>query len=157
MPYFLVPLAFGAPRPPPHTSLSLAHAVLIDPDAGLGVVRFSGSLSAREIREAMRDVFEDERWRPGFDTLWDGRSVLSYEIDPDDPAQTAPLVEYFRERGGGGRAAVLAEGHMAYTSVFMGRLYTVTDQARMVGVFWSVEEALAWLGIRERPASVADL
>ena len=66
----------------------------------LGVLLFDGTLTAADVDQAERALFADDRWRPGFDVLWDGRGARSIDIGHE---QVGPLLGALRAAEAAGR------------------------------------------------------
>jgi hypothetical protein len=125
----------------------MAYAYQIYPALRFGRVTFTGTVNGASIREAMTSLFNDARWEPGFDVLWDGRKVQRLLLEMKDVQEIADLTGMLREEMGEGRAAVITTRDVDYMS---GQLLLARSRrrpGRVVRFFERIEEALAWLGI----------
>lgn len=128
--------------------MSFKHHVY--PEGSIGVIRLSGVVSADEILSAIRDLYTDERWEPGFGTLWDSRDVRQLVILPEDLPGIRRTSSELIARQGMGKIAVVASRDLDYQIaklVLMQRQVPIREAA----VFRSLTEALAWLGVQDHP------
>ncbi len=62
----------------------MAMTCRIYPDRQLAVIVAEGRVTGGNIRQAMAEVFHSPQWHPGFDAIWDARSVSELLISLDE-------------------------------------------------------------------------
>jgi hypothetical protein len=121
-------------------------AVKIEADHASRLIRLEldGQLETKEMIEAVEEVLRAIGGRPGYDFLSDHRKVTRPATAEQVKAVLARLGEEGDLLKGSKFAVVVGQG----ASYGMMRLMAVhaTDIGVEVGVFWTMEEALAFLG-----------
>jgi hypothetical protein len=111
-----------------------------------------GTITDADILEAYKKLYEDERWKPGFNEIVDGRNAQPGGVTIDGLRQLEKLVErYTAGKCEGFRTAIIAPKDLSYG---LGRLYEALSEnsPESVRVFRDPGEALKWVGFDE-PAS----
>lgn len=129
--------------------------VCLRPALRLGLVAFSGAIDADAIVRALRALVLDPRWTRGCVTLWDGRSIRSLDLTPEDVARIAAAVRALEEPRGEGSAAVVV---LREVDLLAARLLVERTRGRApreVRIFDAFGPAAAWLGLS--PADTARL
>lgn len=120
----------------------MKHLIRIVPQAELALVRFHGRVDLSSLFEVLR-ALPGEGFEPDYKILWDGRGVGETVLRPGDLER---LMKVCGERSGGerGREAAVVGRPLDYSVV---HLYKALAQRRgyEVGVYWRLEEALAYL------------
>lgn len=124
----------------------MAFQLRLYPDRALAVVNWQGTVTGEEIEQAMQDLFEDDRWQPGFRHVWDGRGIHVLSLGLSDLRSVAQALRRLHPRMGDGRAASILpeDSHWA-----VGRLLVLYSRLTLphVLVCRSAREAAEWLEI----------
>lgn len=121
--------------------MAFQHVVL--PRHHLAVVTFYGSVKGSDICAAIRAVYTDPDWCPGYGKLVDARRVESLDVSPADLRRVAESGDE-RLAGAGGLAVVQCNW---LVRAIAGLGLRAMPFRRPVAVFEALEPALAWLGI----------
>lgn len=119
----------------------------------VAVVSFGEVASGTDLIDAPTAMVHDPRWQPGFDSLWDFRLVRSLVVTEQEAHAVAGLSARLADRFGEGRGALAVSREVDYA---IGRLieHRNVNERRTLRVFWSMAEALGWLGIDPWPNGI---
>jgi hypothetical protein len=125
--------------------------VVVDAEQHLATFTARGSVSTALIIEALERFWNDPHYRPTMHRLWDCRDATVTWSNADVQA----LVELFQRYAAAhttGRAAFVMGSPAAYGIVRMMQIYAeIAGLPPNLEVFSSLDEALAWLGVRGEP------
>jgi hypothetical protein len=116
----------------------------IDPTQRLATIRLSDTVTGDEFIQAVTDMLGDERWQPGFNSMWDGRYVTALNLEPERAREFIKRMGAVRDRRGAGKTAVVVARELDYA---MARFFSLAIKvtARQINVFRTVEDAQRWL------------
>jgi hypothetical protein len=123
----------------------MAFSYVIDGANRLATGTLSGSVSGAEMAYALRTVYQDVAWQPGFDTLWECSGITQLLLERNDLATLVGLHREFIGRAGSGLEIIVVTRSLDHV---MAKVYAVMmrSQARRVRVCRSVAEAAEFLG-----------
>ena len=132
---------------PAYNPLPVAFSYAIDSAKQFATGTFSGSVTGAAIASAMRTVYEDVEWRPGFDTLWECTGITELLLGRHDLASLVALHREFGVAAGTGLEIIVVSRSLDHV---MAKVYGVMmrNQARRVHVCRSVAEAAELLDRR---------
>lgn len=122
--------------------------VRVFPDLKLGVGWLRGIVTGQEYLTCIRTMFGDALWQPGYGTIWnivDASEVVFLPQDIDDITTTW---ERLRDRRGHGKLAFVV-GRPVVHDLFFLLAVKDKDSNRPTALFWSTDEALKWMGVKE--------
>jgi hypothetical protein len=113
---------------------------MIDRTKRLAVGTLSGSVDGAASANAIRTVYEDVEWQPGFDTFWDCTGITELLLGPKDLASCVALHRAFGAHAGNGLEIILVSRPLDHA---MATIYGVLmrNEARRVRVCRSAGEA----------------
>ncbi|MDQ1423155.1 MAG: hypothetical protein QOD72_653 [Acidimicrobiaceae bacterium] len=111
------------------------------PDA---LVTISGAMTVEGNRAWLGELVGDPRWRPGMKTLVDGTALIAGEFASDDVWAVAATTVDDEVSWGEGFSAVVVDNPGIYGLLRIWQVAT-TDMEWRTGIFYSREDALAWL------------
>ena len=120
----------------------------------IGVIRLYGGVAGAELVEAVKTLYSDGDWHPGFRILWDTRAVTRLVLAPEDTNAFTRAVSERIERIGQGRTAVVTVGFETYMSGLLLAIRSRKLSQREIEMFSDLASALAWLGIDELPPAL---
>lgn len=123
----------------------------------LGVIRFTGTVTGKDLVASSREFFSDARWRAGYRVLWEASTVERLILEPRDSAHFASARKDLGLRAGPGRSAVLANGFEVYASALILKVYTHQPFGREVRLCRHLHEAMAWLNLDLEPTELIAL
>jgi hypothetical protein len=124
----------------------------IYPEHSIGVGWLRGRVTAESFVSALRKLYADPAWRPGFCTLWDAREITEMLIVPADiPVIGQDSLTYSALRGTGKVAMVV--GRQLDYDILQLLIIRRQSQVRPVRLFWTIRDALEWLD-RDIPPDV---
>jgi hypothetical protein len=110
-------------------------------------VTTAGLASQEGLTAYTREVLNDSRWRPGMRLLTDHRELDWSALSPSDLRERVDTVLRERERLGPARLAVVVGRKLEYGFQRMMMAYSEEQRGDTeIGVFYTVEDARAWLG-----------
>jgi hypothetical protein len=116
----------------------------IDNESGLLLRKIEGEVEPAEIIASLQDSFRHPDYRPGMDSLTD-MSEFAFKSTSTDIKQFAGFMLDQMDMVAGTRAAVVVSRAVDYG--FTRMLQALVDVPGIeVAVFYSVEEAMQWLG-----------
>lgn len=127
----------------------------IDAARGVGLLRFSGTLTGPDLVRATHDFYGDAAWQPTHRALWDTRAVERLIIEPTDTTQFVAALLSLRPLIGDGKTAAVTATVEVYFIARLIRELSLRNTDRQVEVFERLEDALAWLGLEEIPPELA--
>ncbi|HET6569367.1 MAG TPA: hypothetical protein VFG50_15470 [Rhodothermales bacterium] len=123
-------------------------SVRVFPDLKLGVGWLRGSVTGPQYLGCIRALFTDELWQPGYATLWQVSEASEVVFLPKDIDDVMSAWDELRERRGDGKLAYVV-GRPVMHDLFFLLAVKDKDSNRPTALFWSVEEALKWIGVKE--------
>jgi hypothetical protein len=129
-------------RSPP---LAIRHT--IHEDLGIVVSTWTGPASDSELVSRCRELYEDERWRPGFHEVVDLREAGMAEVSGSALQALAEMVDSYAE-GHAFKTAIVAPENLPFGLARMYEAYAL-ESPESVKVFRELEDALEWIGIRQ--------
>ena len=127
----------------------------IYPEHSLGVARLQGSVTVDSLSSGITGLYSDERWQRGYATLWDLSGITELILSPDDMTEILALLRGLGDVRGGGLVAFVVGRELDWEvfSLFVYKDSPVSKRAS--GMFWEMQEALAWLGVHNLPPAAA--
>ena len=118
----------------------------IDSSRGVVFTTASDSFTVDELLAHKAALLADERFRPGLKELADARGVKGLSLGPADIRRLASFDLAHKDNLGGYSLALVVPDAAAFG---LARMYQQITEANLphVGVFRSIEEAAAWLGV----------
>lgn len=127
----------------------MPYTIEIQPDRLLSVVRLSGYVNADELERAAEEQSKHADFKPNFDSLWDLRDTRAVDLNPEE---TERLIERKLERdrrlGLSGRIAIVVNRHTVAGAAMLVKVRSSQSPGRVVDVFQTEKQALAWLEAR---------
>jgi hypothetical protein len=114
----------------------------VDSDAPVVLTTATGTLTDGDILAHKKALLEDASVHPGMAKLSDVRGVNELAVTPDGIRMFTSFDQSNDE--GAGRLAIVASEDFTFGTA---RMYQMRGEDGKVGVFRSVEEARAWLGL----------
>lgn len=117
----------------------------IDPAHAIGTVKLTGRITTAVFLQSMEEMFGDDRWQPGFRTLYDLRNISELLIDITDLDKIAASVARLEPVMGAGKAAFVVARALddSIARLLIFRTQKTTHRERRV--FYDLEEARQWL------------
>lgn len=131
----------------------MAFQYSILPHHRAAVVTFSGVVTGDEISAAIRGVYGDAAWRPGFCKLVDARGVHTLDVELSD----LRCVARAGDEGLAGPGPLAVVQHDWLIRAIAGLAGRALPFARPFRVFDAAAEALDWLGLPADVVPDADL
>ena len=116
----------------------------IDEEKGIAYINFSGPTNAKALAAAFDAAVSDPSYKPGMARLWDFRDA---DLSSLDSAVIAALAEYptrFPEGICDVKVAFVVGRKLEYGLTRMFQAFS-HDAQTTISVFYSIEEAEAWL------------
>lgn len=126
----------------------MPYTVDVLPERQLGVVRFSGTVTGETILQAVRELCTSEEWKPTYHSLWDARQIGALAVSPLEVAGVLDQVRHFEDHLAPGRTAAVVGDRIEYALAQMFFLKGDTG-LRERKVFYSLDEALGWIGAKD--------
>ncbi len=106
--------------------------------------------------DAHSALYEDPRWRPGFDEVWDCRGINEFVVSLEEIRAVADMEMNGQERIGRGRVALVTTNDLV---LLIGQLYQmlVEKAGRPVYLGRGVDDAAVWLGLDALPVWLDDV
>jgi hypothetical protein len=122
----------------------MAFSYRIDPTNRRALGTLWGTVRGADIANAVRAIYEDPSWQPGFDTLWDSTGITQLLLERDDLPGVVAVQREMGLRAGQGREVIVVSRSL---DDVMARMYAVMmrNEAREVRVFRSLAEATQFL------------
>jgi hypothetical protein len=119
-------------------------AIKIDKDSGIVHSMIEGRISADELIEKLQDLIDHPDYRPGLNGIADLRKI-DKDMFSEDVFKVAKLMIENRDKIGASKTAVLVSKEVTFG---MTRVFQALSEQSSVKteIFWSMEEALQWLG-----------
>ena len=86
----------------------MAYKCVVRDDLQIGVVTLSGVVTGDTFLKALEALYGAADWVPGYNTIWDYRSVAELVVAPDEADQILARLSDFSSAIGGGRAVAVA-------------------------------------------------
>ena len=133
----------------------MAYTIRVEPAERRAIVLFIDGVEGKDIRDAVSELFSHEKWRSGYDVLYDGGLIDRLAVSPADVENT--LDEFMSVTGGIGarRAAFVLrkEEYRALAHLFIAKLKRRHTGVAEMRVFADEEDASAWLSEGREEAS----
>ena len=126
-------------------SASMAFHVQVDVRWQVGIIRFAGRVTGREIVRAIGALLAHPQWKPGYARLADSAGVAVMDVMPDE-MEAMMLQEHAEfERIGGGRKAMVVPPRL----IDIAQMYKISVERsphpHEVEVFTDERRAWHWL------------
>lgn len=123
----------------------MPYEVATFPAHRLGVVRLFDTVTGDTLLQALEALYGSETWTPGYNTIWDGREITELMISPAEADIIVDQIRHLESRMGRGCTAIVVRNEMDFSLAHMLHLKADTER-RQRSVFYSLEEALDWVG-----------
>lgn len=114
---------------------------------GIVVSTLVRAISDDDLVTAYQELYENERWKPGFNEIVDLRRADMEGVTGEGLRRLSAMVDhYVHGRSEGFKTAIVASDDLPYG---LARMYDAisTDSPENVRVFKELDEALDWIGI----------
>ncbi len=107
---------------------------------------WTGSIADKDLIPAYKKLYEDKKWKPGFNEIVDLRDADMSGITESGLIATTKLVETYT-KGKAHKSAVIAQNELTDKFAWFFEVYTSnTDSPEIVKVFYNLSDALNWFG-----------
>lgn len=112
----------------------------------MGLVHLEGFVDADQLEEAGDALTSADGYEPDFDALWDLRYTSTVAVGPEDMDRLVQMKLDRDERLGlRGRIAIVVNRHTVAGAALLAKVRGSREDGRVIDVFPSEREALAWL------------
>lgn len=116
----------------------------IDSKRQLAVAVLSGSVTAEDYLDAMTQVYNDPRRKPGYSTVWDCRGIEELIIGGEGVKRIIDATFRLREQMGAGKAAFVVPREIDETMAKL-LIWRTRSEGRDRKTFATLDEAMAWI------------
>ena len=117
----------------------------INQEHGVVLSTWVGVISDSDLLQSYKQLYEDERWKPGFHEIVDAREAQVSDVTSTGLRRLSSMVEGY-VAGVGFRTAIVASKDLHFG---LARLYEAVSDAspETVMVFREMDEAIEWIGV----------
>jgi len=116
-------------------------------DFNLVVSRWDGAIKTDDVFPSYQKLFENEKWRPGFNEIADLRNAGMHEFKSDGLQQLNKNISNYYE-GIAINVAIIAPNDLPFGIARIYEAYAY-DSSECVKVFRKVNDALNWIGMKD--------
>lgn len=127
----------------------MACEVTVMSEHRLGLLSLFGTVTGDTIVEASMKLCMSDEWKPGYDTLWDGRMIRSVSVSPIEAADILDQARHLEDRVESGRTAAVVRDVTDYALAHMLFLKADND-TRERKAFLALGAAIRWLGLQDK-------
>ena len=107
---------------------------------------WTGPITDKDLIPAYKKLYEDEKWKPGFNEIVDLRDADMSGRTKSGLVAAAKLVESYNKRKAH-KSAIIAPNKLSDEFAWFYEVYTSsTGSAEIVKVFYNLSDALKWFG-----------
>jgi hypothetical protein len=117
-----------------------------DPLPDYVFIQTAGEASIRGFDKLLTEIVESPKWKTGTKQLIDHRKLILNKITPDDLRTIENIVKENSKKLGNGRCAFVVNDALGFGLARMYDLLGGEALHQEVGVFYTIEEAIEWLG-----------
>jgi hypothetical protein len=112
----------------------------IDTTGHLVRATLSGSVRGKDIAAAVRAIFDDPKWQPGCDIVWDSTGITELLFEPTDLPELVAIQREMASRAGPGQDVIVAKRPLDYA---MAKMYSamMRQHSRPVTVCRTIAQA----------------
>lgn len=126
----------------------MPYTLQYDPAEQFGVIELRGVIRWADIQAILEALFNAPTWEVGSSVLWRTRDLGSIVLEPEELGPIRATMKRLAQKRVGGRSAVVSgDAETAMLSRLIVGL--APETSREMGIFESMEDALAFLGHRK--------
>ena len=108
---------------------SMAFTYAIDHANRVAIGTLAGTVRGRDIAAAIRTIYEDAAWEPGFDTFWESTGITELLFEPNDLKSFVGLQSDSAGRSGPGLEIIVVGRSL---DEVMAKMYALMMKGRRV-------------------------
>ncbi len=127
----------------------MEYKIKFKPELSAVYIHGVGEVSRKGIRDFHYEYLNDKRWEPGMNVIIDFRELSFKKFKPTDIQFIKDLVVGSREQIGNGKMAIIISSVNDFGLARMWEMKTESFVDFSVTVFFTREDALEWIKVRE--------
>ncbi len=109
------------------------------------LIRTEGEAAVNGFDALLTTLVESDQWKPGTRQIVDHRKLIANNITSDDILHIKNVVKKYAEKLGNGRCAFVVNDKLGFGLARMYNLSGGDELHQESSIFYSVDEAAAWL------------